>query len=64
MSKKALTYKTALKELEDIVNKIENDSPDVDELSDLVKRAIELMSFCKTKLRTTEEELKKSVGKI
>jgi len=64
MSKKALTYKTALKELEDIVNKIENDSPDVDELTGLVNRAIELMTFCRTKLRSTEEELKKSIGDI
>ena len=62
MSKKALTYKSALKELEDIVNKIENDSPDVDELTGLVKRATELMLFCKNKLHSTEEELKKSMG--
>ncbi|MFC2124621.1 exodeoxyribonuclease VII small subunit [Bacteroidota bacterium] len=64
MSKKTLTYKSALKELEEIVNKIENESPDVDELIGMVKRAIELMSFCKTKLRTTEEELKKNLGEI
>ncbi len=64
MSKKALTYKSALQELEDIVNRIENDSPDVDELTGLVKRAIELMTFCKTKLHTTEEELKKSLGDL
>lgn len=64
MSKKAQTYNTALKELEDIVNKIENDAPDVDELTTLVKRAIELMTFCKTKLRSTEDELTKSLGKL
>jgi len=64
MGKKELTYKSALKELEGIVNKIEHESPDVDELTSMVKRAIELMSFCKTKLHTTEEELKKSLEKM
>ena len=50
MSKKQLTYTSALKELEMIVDKIENDSPNVDELTVLVKRAVELTNFCKNKL--------------
>lgn len=61
MPKKTLTYTQALKDLEKIVHKIEHDEPDVDELNDLVKQASELIKYCKTKLKATEEELKKNL---
>jgi len=61
MPKKTLTYTQAIKDLEKIVHKIEHEEPDVDELNDLVKRASDLISYCKTKLKTTEEELKKNL---
>jgi exodeoxyribonuclease VII small subunit len=61
MPKKTLTYTQALKDLEKIVHKIEHDEPDVDELNDLVKQASELIKYCKTKLKTTEAELKKNL---
>ena len=64
MSKKPLTYKAALEELEKIVDKIEQESPDVDELTSLVKRAVELTDFCKKKLRSTSEELKNNLEDI
>ena len=38
-----MTYQKALDELESIVKKIEQNEPDVDELNDMVVRAVELM---------------------
>ena len=58
MAKKELSYQKALDELESIVKKIEQNEPDVDELNDLVARAVELVKYCKTRLKTTEEKLK------
>lgn len=57
MAVKTFTYKTALEEIEDIVQKIENEEIDVDELSSLVKKAADLIKKCKAKLRDTELEL-------
>ncbi len=64
MAKKKFNYKNALEEIELIVQKIENEEPDVDELSTLVKRAAELIKQCKTKLRTTVEELEDIIQDI
>jgi len=61
MPKKTITYTHALKDLEQIVNKIEHENPDVDELNDLVKQASLLIKYCKNKLKVTEEELKKNL---
>ncbi|MGB5988122.1 MAG: exodeoxyribonuclease VII small subunit [Marinifilaceae bacterium] len=52
-----LTYRAALKEIEESVNKIEQEDVDVDELSTLVKRVSELLKFCKAKLYSTEQEI-------
>ncbi len=58
MAKKKPTYKEAQAELEEIVNKLESESTDIDDLTELAKRATELVKFCREKLRATEEELK------
>ncbi len=57
MSKKQYSYSEALKELEALIDKIENGESDVDELSDMVKKATELIKRCKEKLRNTEADL-------
>ena len=54
-----LTYSQALNELEKIVSEIESEDVDVDLLAEKIKRASFLISFCKGKLRTAEEEVKK-----
>ncbi len=64
MDKKKPTYKQALTELESIVAKIENENPDVDELTGLVNRAVELVKYCKSKLKKTEEQLNKSLEEL
>ena len=57
MAKQTLTYKAAYAELEKIVQQIESEQPDVDQLGTLVKRAAELLNFCQTRLRDTEQEV-------
>ena len=52
-----LTYEKALEELQQIVTQLQEDEVGVDELSDKVKRAAELIAYCREKLRTTEESL-------
>lgn len=57
MGKKKLTYKSALEEIESIVDEIENGDSDVDQLGTKISRAIELVKFCKEGLRTTDEQI-------
>ena len=61
MTTKKLNYKQALEEIEQIVNKIENEEPDIDELSTMVKRAAELIKSCKAKLKDTGADLEKII---
>ncbi|HHV87255.1 MAG TPA: exodeoxyribonuclease VII small subunit [Petrimonas sp.] len=56
---KALTYSQAKQELEKIVSAIESGELDVDALTEKVKRASELIAFCKEKLTKTDEELQR-----
>lgn len=55
--KNKTAYSTAIHELEEIVNEIENADIGVDELSEKVKRASVLIKICKDKLYKTEEEV-------
>ncbi len=59
-----MTYATAKKELESIVESIESGELEVDALSDKVKRASELISFCKEKLTKTDKELQKILEEL
>jgi len=53
------SYTDAFDELQTIVTEIESGGISVDELSDKVKRATELIRICKAKLTTTEENVNK-----
>lgn len=55
---KKMTYNEAIAELEHIVLEIEEGSVTVDELSEKVRRAAELLRFCKEKLSGTEDSVK------
>ena len=46
-------------ELEEIVERMENDELDIDQLSEQLKRAKTLVKLCKDKLTKTDEEIKK-----
>ncbi|HBX45195.1 MAG TPA: exodeoxyribonuclease VII small subunit [Porphyromonadaceae bacterium] len=50
--------------MEGIVNAIESGDLDVDALTDKVKRASELITFCKEKLTKTDSELQKILEDI
>ena len=56
---KEIKYEAALAELQTIVSKMENDELDIDQMSDQLKRAQELIRLCKDKLTKTDEEIKK-----
>lgn len=56
---KELKYETAFAELQSIVRKMENDELDIDQMTEQLKRAQELIQFCKDKLTKTDEEIKK-----
>ena len=64
MSGKKLTYNEAYAELESILEKIENAELDVDKLTSQVKRASELIRFCKSKLHETETEVEKIISEM
>ncbi len=57
--KKDLKYGDAINELEEILERIENEELDVDELSSTVKRVSLLVKFCRDKLYKTETEVEK-----
>ncbi len=59
-----LTYTEAIAELETIVEEIENEDISVDDLSEKVKRASELIRLCKTKLTKTEQEVNEVLKEI
>ena len=54
-----ITYKKAIEEIEAIVKSLEDNKMDIDVLGERVKRAAELIEFCKSKLHDTEEEVEK-----
>ena len=62
--KKKMTYSAAIAELEKIVREMQSDSCSIDNLSALTSRSLELLKFCKSKLQTTDEELKKILLEI
>ena len=64
MAQKKQTYREAINEIEDILDKIENDELDVDELVEKVKKVTELLRFCKDKLYATQDEVEKALKDI
>jgi len=64
MTKKQFSYKEAILEIEEIINKLENEEIELDMLSENVKRASELIQNCKSKLKTNEEEIEKIISSI
>ena len=50
----AVRYGAAVAEIEQILASIDRDEIDIDELSQKVERAVELLKVCRAKLRATE----------
>ena len=57
-------YSDAVKELEEILSKMESNQCDIDSLSQYTKRALELLKFCKDRLFKTDEEVKKCLAEL
>lgn len=58
MAKKK-SYDSAYLELQEIVQDIQSESTSIDQLAAKIKKAKALIEYCKTKLRSTEEEVEK-----
>ncbi len=52
-------YEDAMNELEEIVHKLETDELNIDDISEKLKRAQQLIKLCTDKLTKTEVEIKK-----
>ena len=59
-----LKYEDAYKELASIAKEIENENVSVDVLALKVKRASELITFCQSKLKSTEVEVNKIIEQM
>ena len=57
MTKKEMKFSEAMKEVELILGKMERGEMDIDELTESVRRASELIKFCQKRLKATEEEI-------
>ena len=54
-----IKYEEAIRQIEDIVERLENDEMDIDSLGTELKKAQKLIKLCKDKLTKTEEEVQK-----
>lgn len=59
-----INYTEAFAELQAVVSEIEQGEISVDDLSEKVKRAAELIKICKLKLTTTEEDVNKILKEL
>lgn len=57
-------YKQAVEELDGILAELENDDIDVDVLASRVRRAGELLTFCKRRITETRYEIESVISEI
>ncbi len=55
--KSPISYQKAIEELESILQFLEQNEADVDQMTQKLKRATELIGFCREKLHKTDLEL-------
>ncbi|MCR5271227.1 exodeoxyribonuclease VII small subunit [Prevotella sp. E13-17] len=58
-----MNYEESLQQLETIVRKMENNEFGIDELSEQLKSALQIIKQCKEKLNKTDSEIKKILEK-
>lgn len=56
---KELKYEEAVKQLEDIVEKMESNELDIDSLGQQLKTAQKLIRMCKERLTKTDEDIRR-----
>ena len=61
--KDEITYKKAVQQLEQIVDKLENGELDIDTMTEQLKEAQHLIKFCKDKLTKADENINKILEK-
>ncbi|WP_240312687.1 exodeoxyribonuclease VII small subunit [Flavihumibacter solisilvae] len=64
MMEAPLTYESAYAELQEIALAIENETISVDQLAEKLKRAAQLIEFCQSRLRSTEQEVNKIISQL
>lgn len=58
-----MKYEEAFNQLETIVRKMEQGEYDIDELTEQLKKAQQLIKLCRDKLTKTDKEIKKILDK-
>lgn len=59
-----MTYENAKSELEKILEEIETGKISLDNLNEKLKRASDLLKFCKLRLRETDEQIQKIIEEL
>lgn len=59
MTKTEMKYEDAMRQIEEIVEKLENNELDIDTMGEQLKTAQKLIKLCKDKLTKTDSEIKK-----
>jgi exodeoxyribonuclease VII small subunit len=57
-----MKYEEAIRQLEDIVEKMENNELGIDELTSQLKKAQQLIKLCSDRLTKTDVEIKQILG--
>ena len=59
---KETNYERAISQLEEIVERLENNQLGIDEMTAQLKKAQQLIKLCKDRLTKTDEEIQKILG--
>ena len=63
-SQQPTSYQAAIEELQRIVAEMQSENCSIDNLSEYMVRALELLKFCKAKLTATDEKLRKILDEL
>lgn len=61
---KELSYREAVNELDAILRDMQSDNCDIDKLSAMTRRATDLITECRNRLTTTDEELRSIIDNL
>lgn len=64
MKEKELSYESAVAELEEILNKLEEGEISIDVLAEKIERASFLLQYCYERLGQTEKKVKDIIEKL
>ena len=59
-----LSYDEAIKELNNILSSLQEETLSIDQLTDSIKRASELLESCNSRLTSTEKEVNSVIQKL